>query len=315
MKRFLLLFVLAAAYAISPAGAQVRVTKGAGQKYSIDWSTFSVQPTAAGALFKKTLQDDLTKSGWFIPASAGRAAVILQGTGEDSGSSLEAKCYVYEASSRRNLLSKRYNAKENDARQLAHQIANDIIEAVTGQKGLFAGRLVLVGRRTGRKELYLCDPDGQNLIQLTKDNSISLAPKWSPDGQTIVYTAYLKGYPDLYTIDVASGNRTKLAGFPGLNTSAAIAPNGREVAMVLSKDGNPDLYIKNLRGGEPTRVTSGRRTAAASPSWSPDGSRIVFVSDQSGTPQLYIVSRDGGAPKRITSRGAQNVAPNWGRTN
>ena len=107
--------------------------------------------------------------------------------------------------------------------------------------------MLLVGNRTKNKEIYLCDPDGQGLVQLTKDGKISLAPKWGPDGNTIVYTSYLKGYPDVYSIDLGTGSRNRLAGYPGLNTGADISPNGREVALILSKDGNPELYVKKLR--------------------------------------------------------------------
>ena len=120
-----------------------------------------------------------------------------------------------------------------------------------------SGRLVLVGNRTGKKELYLCDADGADLVQLTKDNSISLAPRWSPDGRTIVYTSYLKGFPDLYSIDVASGSRRIVANYPGLNTGGAISPNGREMALILSRTGNPgDIRQEHRLAAQLTRLTT-----------------------------------------------------------
>ncbi|OQA23834.1 MAG: translocation protein TolB [Verrucomicrobia bacterium ADurb.Bin345] len=210
------------------------------------------------------------------------------------------------------LLGKTYRASADGARRLAHQVADEIIEAVTGQKGIFSGRLVLVGNRTGSKELYLCDSDGQGLAQLTRDRSISLAPRWSADGSIISYTSYINGFPDVYTIDVASGSRSRVASFPGLNTGGEISPNGRDMALILSKDGNPELYVMDLRSRRLTRITQTPRAAEASPSWSPDGSQIVYVSDAPGSPQLYVVSRDGGQPKRLTGRVAESVTPRWG---
>ncbi len=312
MRRFGMILALVM-FCCAQAPAQVRVTKGAGHKSSIDWSQFSVAPTAAGALFRRTLQNDLLRSGWFVPAAAGGGEFALTGTCEDGGSSLSAKCTVYGTMDRRTYLTKGYRAAMADARKLAHQMADDIIFAVTGQRGFSGTRLVLTGNRTGRKEIYLCDADGQNLIQLTQHRSISLSPNWGPDGRTIVYTSYIKGYPDVYMVDVVrGGSPQRVAGYPGLNTGAAIAPNGRDMAVILSKDGDPDLYVKSLPGGNPVRLTSSRRVAEASPSWSPDGNRICYVSDGSGKPQLYIISRSGGAPKRLTSRGSENVAPDWG---
>lgn len=305
----ILAFVFAA---VCTASAQVRVSKGAGHKTSIDWSSFGGSQTPAGSVFKKTLQDDLVRSGWFTPAARGQGMLALQGLYEDDGSDLKVKCYVFEMQTKQSYLSKSYRAGGPEARRLAHKVADEIIEAVTGKKGICSGRIVLVGNRSRNKEIYLCDSDGQNIVQLTRDGKISLAPKWGPDGNTIVYTSYLKGYPDVYSIDLGTGNRDRLAGYPGLNTGADISPNGRELALILSKDGNPELYVKNLRSGQLTRLTSSPRAAEASPSWSPDGNQIAYVSDQSGTPQLYVISRDGGRPARMTSRGSENVAPDWG---
>lgn len=311
MKRLGYVMVLLFA-AVVCVHAQVRVTKSPGQKSTIDLSGLVAEKMSGAQLFHKTLQSDLDRSGWFVRGSPGRSEYTVTGECGEGGGNVKVECRVHEVATRKTLLSKSYRASANDARRLAHQVADEIIEAVTGRKGLFSGRLVLVGNRTGAKELYLCDPDGQGLIQLTKDHKISLAPRWSPDGETIVYTSYLTGFPDVYGIDVASGRRTRVSGFPGLNTGGAISPDGREMALVLSKDGNPELYVMDLRSRKLTRITQTPRAAEASPSWSPDGRQIVYVSDMPGTPQLYIVSRDGGSPKRLTGRVAESVNPRWG---
>lgn len=170
----------------------------------------------------------------------------------------------------------------------------------------------MVGTAGGVKELYLCDADGGNLIQLTHDKTVSVAPNWGPRGKSIVYTSFLKHFPDVYKIDVVSGRRERIAGYPGLNTGASFSPDGRDVTLILSRDGNPELYVKNLASGRLTRITRTPRAVEASPCWSPDGRQIVYVSDKSGRPQIYSISRRGGQPKRLTRRGSENVAPDWG---
>ena len=310
MKRWVLLTVMLSAVLSTPAPAQVRVVKGAGSKSTINWVGFSASSSPAAALFRQTLQADLVRSGWFTPAGAG-AEYTLAGTCEESGS-LRVKCYVTETSIQRSVLSKSYSADAGQARALAHRVADEIIEAVTGRKGMAGVRIVAVGNRTGHKELYLLDSDGQNVRQLTPDGSIALAPSWGPDGKTIVYTSFHQRYPDLYMYNLESGERKRVSGFPGLNTGGAISPDGREMAVILSKDGNPDLYVMDLSTLRPVRITNTPRAVEGSPAWSPDGSRIVFVSDASGTPQLYVVSRNGGTPERLTQRGSNNAAPDWG---
>lgn len=314
MWKFIWLSLLVVMAPLARLEAQVRVVKGAGEKSAVDWSAFSVGADPVSQQFIKTLTDDLLRSGWFKRGAPGSSEFALTGQVAGQGA-LRVQAIVYGRVAARQVFGKSYNGEPAGARRLAHQVADEIIEAVTGRKGIASGRFALVGTRTGKKEIYLCDADGQGMTQITRDNSISIGPNWTPDGRQLLYTSYLKGFPDVYAIELGSGGRRRLAGFPGLNTGASVAPNGRDVALILSKDGNPELYVMNINGGGLTRLTNTRRAAEASPSWSPDGSRIAYVSDQAGQPQLYMIARSGGEPRRLTSRGSQNVAPDWGRNN
>ncbi len=295
------------------APAQVRVTKTMTAASLLDISGLKYSGGGAAELFYRTLEADLARSGWFEIISAGRAEFTVTGTVEPAGDNLVARCEAYNVISRERYLGKAYRMPARDARRMAHQVADDIIQALTGQPGMSATRIVMVGNRTGRKELYICDSDGANLRQLTRDQSLSLSPKWSPDARQIVYTSFLSYFPDVYLVTLETGARRRVSNYPGLNSSAAIAPGGDELALTLSKDGNPDLFIKDLRSARLTRLTRTSRAAEASPAWSPDGRRIVYVSDASGAPQLYLIDRNGGDPRRITSSGAENVDPDWGR--
>jgi TolB protein len=295
---------------LGTAQAQVTVRKGGSAKAGIDWSRL-VAGGGVPAEFKRVLEDDLLRSGWFVPAAPG-AEFALIGTAQVSGQ-LAAQIQLYSASQQRWLLSKQYAVAPGAARTLAHRVADDILVAI-GQKGMFSGHIALLGTRSGAKELYVCDMDGGNLQQITNDRNICLAPRWAPDGQRITYTAFLKRYPDVYLIDLATHSRRVIASYGGMNSGGAISPDGSLVALTLSKDGSPNLYVRAVNGGTPVRLTSEPRAAIASPCWSPDGSHIVYASDQASTahPQLYVISRSGGAPRRLTTRGSQNVSPNWG---
>ncbi len=304
--------IMALNMAPGEAEAQIRITKPAGEKTSIDLAGMTVSSDPASREFQRTLQNNLSRSGWFTIGRPGASEVRVMGSVQQRRGALVVECRVLAAASGRSFMSQSYDRSAEEARRLAHRVADDIVEAVTGHKGIASTRIVMVGTPTGHKELYISDADGGNIIQLTNDEAISVRPRWSPDGKQIVYTGYLQRFPDIFRIDLPTGRREVVANFPGLNTAAAISPDGRDVALILSKDGNPELYIRNLRSGRLTRLTNTPNAAEASPSWSPDGRRIVYVSDQTGRPQLYIISRDGGRPERLTSRGRVNVAPDWG---
>jgi len=294
------------------APAQVRVTKAGSAKSLMNWSAFSTGTAPAARAFFETLRADLVRSGWFREASAGGGEFTLRGTCVQEGDRLQVKCQVLVTASGDYRLSRSYREPAAHVRPLAHRVADDIVEAVTGRKGIASTRVVMVGNRTGSKELYICDADGDGLKQLTRDQTVSVGPGWGPDGRSIIYTSYLKRFPDVYLIDIVSGQRKRISSYPGLNTGGAIAPNGRDAALILSKDGNPELYVKNLENGQLSRLTETRHAAEASPVWSPDGQRIAYVSDRSGRPQIYVIDRSGGAPTRLTRRGSENVAPDWG---
>ena len=284
----------------------IDVSKKGEGKITINLSGYRAGGDAASRTFLSVLKADLNRSGYFSVTS-GSAAVNVAGQ-ITAGGQLKADVQVYQAANRQKLLSKSYSSPGNAARGLAHKVADEIVFAVTGNKGMASGKIAVVGTRSGRKELYLCDMDGGNMRQITKDRSIVVGPGWTADGKNLVYTSYKRGYPNVYM----TGQAKPLASYGGLNASGAISPDGKEMAVILSKDGNPELYLKNLRTGALTKLTQTRQGNEASPCWSPDGRHIAYVSDTTGRPQIYIISRNGGQPQRLTTSGTENVDPDWG---
>ena len=310
-KKIQILIVSILALAALSASAQVTVRKAAGNKLGVDLSGIQVSGSAAQAT-RRTLELDVARSGWLAVAAPGSGAVAVRGSITEAGGQVLFTCQAVDAAGRA-YINATYSQPANQAIYLAHQVANDLVTKVAGKPSFFLAKLVMVGTRSGAKELYLADSSAQDIRQVTQDKSIALKPRWSPDNSLISYTSFLKRYADVYTIEMATGSRSRAACFPGVNSGGAISPNGHSMALILSKDGNPDLYVMDLASKRLTRLTNTPRADEGSPSWSPDGSRIVYVSNASGTPQLYVLSASGGAPQRLTARGSQNVAPDWGK--
>lgn len=257
---------------------------------------------ADGAQISKLVEKHLNASGYFNIVPDSRASMIVSGS--TSGSQLQGSVNDRSGSV---VLSRSYSGS---AAARANAYANDIIETLTGNRGMAGSKVAFVATRTGKKEIYLADYDGTNLKQLTHDNTISVAPALSSDGRKLAYTSYLHGYADIYLIDLVSGARNRIVKFPGTNSGAAFSPDGSRIACTVSRDGNPELYLLNTNGSGARRLT---RTAGveSSPAWSPDGSELVYASDDRGGPRIFRVSASGGTPRMISTGHNYCTKPSW----
>jgi len=268
-----------------------------------DTIAIAIQPISGpdGGLISKVLAADLAATGYFTISSPGSASLVAGGS--TTGSDLSGNVTDHSG---RSAVSNTYSG---DARAQAHAFANDIIQTLTGNKGIAGSRIAFSATRTGQKEIYIADFDGSAIQQLTHDNSISVGPSLSPDGHLLAYTGYKAGYADIYLINLASGTRDRIIKYPGTNSGAAFSPNGDRIACTLSKDGNPELYVCNLSGGA-HRLTH-TPGVESSPTWSPTGGEIIYSYDAGGGPQLYRISSSGGSGQPISTGYGYCTEPNW----
>ncbi|MCX7868675.1 MAG: hypothetical protein N2322_01875 [Terrimicrobiaceae bacterium] len=297
MKPLIPLVFATAACLCAQEPATITIRKG-------EATNVALQPLGGpeGAVATKVLRNDLEISGVIALSPPERASFTVAGTA--SGGALEGRV----ADGRGSLvLQKTYRAGPREA---AHQFADDIVETLTGQKGIASSKIAFVSSRTGRKEIYLADYDGANVQQLTRDNAISVSPSISRDRSKLAYTGYQSGYADIYLIDLASGARSRVIKFPGTNSGAAISPDGGRIAFTASRDGNPELYTASISGGGARRLTR-TRGVESSPTWSPDGSEIIYSSDERGGPQLFRISSGGGAGTLVPTGHSYSTEPSW----
>jgi TolB protein len=196
-------------------------------------------------------------------------------------------------------------------RRQAHAFADDIVLAITKQKGIAQTKIAFKLDTGKASEIYIADYDGHNLQPVTQDGTIVAAPTWVPSRRMLYYTSYKLGNPDIYSHDLASGTRKIAARYSGLNTAAAISPDGARMAMILSKGGSPDVYVAAADGTNPKQLTKTKEDES-SPCWSPDGRTICFVSRIDGARALCKIGADGGEVRRIRTAGISNPSePDW----
>ena len=220
---------------------------------------------------------------------------------------------LYDVLRSRQVVGYQLTANKQAMRRVAHQIADQIFQKLTGIRGAFDTRVAYVTERRdpegqARYELSVADVDGHNEHVILGSSRPVMSPAWSPDGSKLAYVSFERDQPHIFVQEIATGERERLAAFPGINGAPAFSPDGRRLAMTLSKDGNAEIYVLDLGSKRLRRITS-NAAIDTEPAWSPDGETLVFTSDRGGKPQVYRVAVEGGRPERVTFEGSYNARP------
>lgn len=207
-------------------------------------------------------------------------------------------------------MGKRYTVDLGDFARTVHHLADEVVLQLTGEQGIAQTRVIFSRGSGDKRELYVIDFDGENLRQVTRNASLNLFARWSPDGRSIAYTSYHQGRQRLLMLDTASGHSARVADFQGLNLGATWAPGGAELAATLSRDGNSEVYRLRTDGTIVQRLTFDP-SIECSPSWDPSGQQLAYTSDRTGSPQIYVMDKVGANRRRITFEGNYNDSAAW----
>ncbi len=268
----------------------------------VDRATHIEQPQTSG-----TDAETINFDSWAVLG----ALALVKGTFQLEGDMLAVEVKLFDVAQRRQLTGRRYRGSVDLLRRMAHRFADEIMLQFTGERGPFDSRIAFVSNRDGRfKEVYVMSLDGGDLQQVTKAQSITVSPSWSPDTRYLLYTSYKRGNPDLFLLDVVSGRELVLSRRGGLNLGGRFSPDGSTIAMTLEEGANSEIVLLD-RTGDLVKQLTEHWAIDVSPSWSPDGRQIAFCSNRSGTPQIYIMNADGTGVRRITYEGDYNTAPAW----
>lgn len=241
--------------------------------------------------------------------SVGASGLVRSSVSTD-GTRMKLVLRFYDVLAGKELVNRTCNEAVAGVGRCVHQFLDQVIEALTGEPGVFSSRVAFV-RKVGRtKAVYACDIDGDNVEKLVDAGPLNLLPSWDVSGRYLMYTSYATGRSQLMRRALTSGTTELLSGRRGLNMGASSSPDGRRIALTLSVDGNTEIYVMDVDGKNLTRLTNSWGQDV-SPTWSPDGKRIAFVSSRSGSPHIYVMNADGSDQRRLTFRGTYNQEPNW----
>jgi len=212
------------------------------------------------------------------------------------------------------VLGKQYadTASQDNARAIAHRFADDIIARLSGLNGIAETKIYFVSARTGTKEIWAMDYDGQNQHIVTKLGTTSLSPRISPDNTRLAFSSIGK---EGWAIRMYSLELGRMVSFPGgvaggSNFSPSWSGDGDKVAFSSSRSGDPEIWVCDSSGGNLRKLTAFRGPDVA-PTWNPKtNSQIAWVSGRTGLPQIYIMDADGANIQRMTD-GGYAISPSW----
>ncbi len=244
---------------------------------------------------------ELTGTAWTDPPASAQFLAFGNLTAEGNDLSIQAWFQDVRNPAAPPIVGRVYRGmvSEPEVRKFAHQFADEIVARLSGGvSGIATTKVTFVSQRSGNKEIWVMDYDGASQRQLTSLRSISLTPRWSPDGSRIAFTCYPTSGTQLSAqICMYSMLTERLVTWPrfrGTNSSPAWSPEGTKVMFMSSMYGNPELYSADADGSHVQRITHSAG-ASTSPSWNPKtGQQVAFVSDRGGLPQLYTMDAQGG---------------------
>ncbi len=176
----------------------------------------------------------------------------------------------------------------------------------------------------GLQDIYVMNADGSALLRLTGEHFDNSSPTWSPDGQSLVFSAVssVSGSADLYvTSTTVAGGATLLTTSRGWEAYPAWSPDGSRI--VYSSDQNPHgLDVIGPDGSGGRALIEGPRSSGDTTllfytrsAWSPSGQQIgMVVCGRSGgaTCDVAVANADGTGVTTV-ARPGEIAKPAWSR--
>lgn len=183
-----------------------------------------------------------------------------------------------------------------------------------------AGEIAFASIKDNVAQIFITNPKGTNLRQLTHDLNGACNFDWSPDGAQIVFVSPCNEkslqYPNsaLYVLDLKTSATSLLFSAHVGDFEPAWSPDGTKIAFTSLRDGSMQIYVYNRSDSTLTRLTSpGNNTQSRYPAWLPNGTKIAYTVLRFGLLQIWIMDANGNNQQQLIRPGGtvSDYLPAW----
>ena len=153
-------------------------------------------------------------------------------------------------------------------------------------------------------DVFLHEASGTPIRKLTDHPNFDYQPRWSPDGQRLVYVSVRENRQVIFTMRPDGSELKQLTASGVQNSEPAWSPDGRRIAFRSERNGSPEIFVMNADGSDQRALTSGIR--AVYPEWSPDGSKILFTGTVNNRANIHVMNADGTGQRQLTESATGN---------
>ena len=151
-------------------------------------------------------------------------------------------------------------------------------------------KIAFESERSGSCEIWMCDRDGANALQLTRFGTHAGTPRWSPEGRRIAFDSD----NDVYLLEVAGGPPRRLTSEASTDVVPSWSGDRRWIYFASNRTGGFQVWKVPADGGAAIQVTRNGGFAAFE---SPDGSRLYYAKYDA--PGIWTVPVSGGEEQRV----------------
>jgi TolB protein len=161
-------------------------------------------------------------------------------------------------------------------------------------------QIAFMSYANNRPRVYLFDLGSGRSEVLGNFDTITLSPRFSPDGASVVMSQTLNsGGSAIVQVAIGGGSVRRLTDGSAIDVSPCFSPDGSQIVFNSDRGGDQQLYLMGAGGGSARRISFGSGRYAT-PVWSPRGDLIAFTRLGGGTFAIGVMRPDGSGERILT---------------